>query len=212
MLQELNIENYAVVEQLRIRFHAGLNLLTGETGGGKSILVDAFSLLLGARATAEVIRAGSRRARIAGIFEIDTSPPVRQLLEQSGLELEQDELIVEREVLENGKPRAYVNGRVVTRGRHGVSLVTPSSACHLPAHAREVFDVAGAGDTLVAAFALALAGGASLLEAVSLANVAAGLVVQARGVAVTTREELRRALAARERWSREVMWQEQAAA
>lgn len=85
---------------------------------------------------------------------------------------------------------------VVTRGRHGLSLVTGEQAWHLPARAREVFDVAGAGDTLVAAFTLALASGASLLEAVGLANAAAGLAVQARGVAVTSQEELGRTLAA----------------
>ena len=90
---------------------------------------------------------------------------------------------------------------VITRGRQGVSLVTPADAWHLPAQARDVFDVAGAGDTLVAAFTLALASGASLLAAVALGNVAAGLVVQTRGVAATTREELARALAAWERSS-----------
>ena len=71
MLLELNAENYAVVEKLRVRFHRGLNLLTGETGSGKSIIVDALSLLLGARASSDVIRADNRRARVAGVFEVD---------------------------------------------------------------------------------------------------------------------------------------------
>jgi DNA repair protein RecN (Recombination protein N) len=114
MLHELNIENYAVVEKLRVRFHEGLNLLTGETGSGKSIIVDALSLLLGARASAELIRASSPRARVSGVFEIGDTPVVRAFVESNGLELEQNELIVERELLENGKSRAYVNGRVVT--------------------------------------------------------------------------------------------------
>lgn len=83
----------------------------------------------------------------------------------------------------------------LTRGRHGVSLVTPQGTWHLPARARDVFDVAGAGDTLVATLTLALASGASLLEGVSLANEAAGLVVQERGVAAVSREALERALA-----------------
>ncbi|MDZ4277592.1 MAG: PfkB family carbohydrate kinase, partial [Dehalococcoidia bacterium] len=83
---------------------------------------------------------------------------------------------------------------VITRGREGVSLVTGGAVSHLPAHARDVFDVAGAGDTLVAALALALACGATFLQAASLANVAAGLAVQARGVAVVTQQELERAL------------------
>jgi len=106
MLQLLEIENYAVVERLRIGFHPGLNLLTGETGSGKSILVDAFSLLLGGKASAELIRSGADRARVAGVFEL-SSPP-------AGLELEQGELLVEREILANGKSRAIVNGRVTT--------------------------------------------------------------------------------------------------
>jgi DNA repair protein RecN (Recombination protein N) len=114
MLHELNIENYAVVEKLRVRFHGGLNLLTGETGSGKSILVDALSLLLGARASGDVIRPNSGRARVSGVFEVEETPALRSLLEASSLEVEQHELIIERELLDNGKSRAYVNGRVAT--------------------------------------------------------------------------------------------------
>ena len=75
MLLELVVENYAVVERLRVHFHAGLNLLTGETGSGKSIVVDALGLLLGGRASAEMIRTGETRARVAGIFEVRDQPP-----------------------------------------------------------------------------------------------------------------------------------------
>jgi len=71
MLLELSVENYAVVEKVRVRFHRGLNLLTGETGSGKSIVVDALALLLGGRAAAEMVRSGAERARISGIFEVD---------------------------------------------------------------------------------------------------------------------------------------------
>ncbi len=70
MLVELSIENYAVIEKLRVRFHRGLNLLSGETGSGKSIVVDALGLLLGARTSAEMVRSGTERARVSGIFEI----------------------------------------------------------------------------------------------------------------------------------------------
>ena len=73
MLVELMVENYAVIEQVRVRFHRGLNLLTGETGSGKSIVVDALALLLGGRASAEMVRAGAERARISGIFEVARS-------------------------------------------------------------------------------------------------------------------------------------------
>ncbi len=116
MLLELNAENYAVVEKLRVRFHCGLNLLTGETGSGKSIIVDALSLLLGARASSDVIRADNRRARVAGVFEVDHGSTGNGSLSQTGIEPENGELIVEREILANGKSRAYVNGRVVTLG------------------------------------------------------------------------------------------------
>jgi DNA repair protein RecN (Recombination protein N) len=108
MLLELTVENYAVVEKVRVRFHRGLNLLTGETGSGKSIVVDALALLLGGRAAAEMVRTGTERARIAGIFEVDP----KGLPE--GVEPEDGELIIEREILPNGKSRAFAGGRPVT--------------------------------------------------------------------------------------------------
>ena len=108
MLLELSVENYAVVEKVRVRFHRGLNLLTGETGSGKSIVVDALALLLGGRAAAEMVRSGAERARISGIFEVDG-----QTLPE-GVEPEDGELIVEREILANGKSRAFAGGRPVT--------------------------------------------------------------------------------------------------
>jgi DNA repair protein RecN (Recombination protein N) len=114
MLVELVIENYAVIEQLRVRFHEGLNLLTGETGSGKSIVVDALALLLGGRASGESVRTGAERARISGIFEAPQSRPFRALLEQAGMECENGELLVEREVLANGKSRAFLENHPVT--------------------------------------------------------------------------------------------------
>jgi len=108
MLLELTVENYAVVEKVRVRFHRGLNLLTGETGSGKSIVVDALALLLGGRAAAEMVRSGAERARIAGIFEVGA-----QGLPE-GIEAEDGELIIEREILPNGKSRAFTGGRPVT--------------------------------------------------------------------------------------------------
>ena len=113
MLQELVVENYAVVDRLRIRFHPGLNLLTGETGGGKSIVVDALGLLLGARASAEMIRTGESRAHVAGIFDVRDSQPIRRLLETAGIESDDGELLVEREILAGGKSRAFVGSRPV---------------------------------------------------------------------------------------------------
>lgn len=114
MLVELTVENYAVVDRLRVRFHAGLNLLTGETGSGKSLVVDALGLLLGGRASAEMIRSGEDRARVAGIFEVSDDRPVRAALDQAGIEVEQGELLIEREVLGGGKSRAFVANRPAT--------------------------------------------------------------------------------------------------
>jgi len=115
MLLELIVENYAVVEQARIRFQQGLNVLTGETGSGKSIVVDSLGLLLGARASTEMIRSGESKARVSGIFGLDLTGQVKGLLDEAGIEIETDgDLIVEREIAANGKSRAFVANRPVT--------------------------------------------------------------------------------------------------
>jgi DNA repair protein RecN (Recombination protein N) len=114
MLRELSVENYAVIEQVRVCFHPGLNLLTGETGSGKSIVVDALGLLLGGRASAEMIRTGAERARVAGIFEVEASPALVALLDESGIQIEDGELLVEREIQPGGKSRAFVSNRPAT--------------------------------------------------------------------------------------------------
>lgn len=115
MLVELIVENYAVVEQARIRFGEGLNVLTGETGSGKSIVVDSLGLLLGARASAEMIRSGEAKARVSGIFSMAKTPQIQELLASTGIDSPDDEeLIVEREIQANGKSRAFVSNRPVT--------------------------------------------------------------------------------------------------
>ena len=116
MLLELVVENYAIVDRLRIHFHSGLNLLTGETGSGKSIVVDALALLLGGRASADTIRTGESRARVAGIFDVREHAAIRRLLEPAGLETEDGELLIEREILAGGKSRAFVGSRPVSAG------------------------------------------------------------------------------------------------
>ena len=113
MLVELLVENYAVADRIRVRFYRGLNLLTGETGSGKSIVVDAFGLLLGARASAEMIRSGETRARIAGIFDVRDRRDVRDLLDPAGIDIEDNELLIEREILASGKSRAFLGSRPV---------------------------------------------------------------------------------------------------
>ena len=112
MLVELQVENYAVVERLRVRFHPGLNVLTGETGSGKSIVVDSLGLLFGNRAASEAIRTGAERARVAGIFEVSSA--AAKILESAGIEPEDGELLIEREIQSNGKSRVYVGSRPAT--------------------------------------------------------------------------------------------------
>jgi len=114
MLVELVVENYAVIERVRVRFHPGLNLLTGETGSGKSIVVDALGLLFGGRSSAEMVRSGADRARVSGVFEIPSSPELLALLEQAGVQAEDGELLVEREIQSSGKSRALVGNHPAT--------------------------------------------------------------------------------------------------
>jgi DNA repair protein RecN (Recombination protein N) len=114
VLLEIVVENYAVVERVRVKFHAGLNLLTGETGSGKSIVVDALGLVLGGRASADMVRSDAERARVAAIFEAPSDAALLELLDQAGAEVEDGELLIEREVLSGGKSRAFLGNRPVT--------------------------------------------------------------------------------------------------
>ena len=114
MLLELVVENFAVVERLRLGLHAGLNALTGETGSGKSLVVDALSLLLGGRASTEMVRTGAERAFVSGRFELPHDAGLTALLTDAGIEAEDGELVIEREILSSGKSRAYAANRPVT--------------------------------------------------------------------------------------------------
>ncbi len=116
MLVELLVENFAVADRVRLRLHPGLNVLSGETGSGKSLIVDSLALLFGGRASAELVRGGADRARIAGIFEAPRNQVFAALLDAAGLELEDGELLIEREILANGKSRAFVGSRPVAAG------------------------------------------------------------------------------------------------
>jgi DNA repair protein RecN (Recombination protein N) len=109
MLRELRIKNLAVIEEVTVPFAPGLNVLTGETGAGKSILIDAILLLLGGRAQPELIRAGADGARIEAIFDVDSSGPIAELLSEAGLELDDGQLILKRELSRSGRNRAFVN-------------------------------------------------------------------------------------------------------
>jgi DNA repair protein RecN (Recombination protein N) len=112
MLLELRAENYAVIDQAIAGFGPGLNLLTGETGAGKSILVDALALLMGQKASTGVIRHGSDRAVLSCVFE--STPGAELILEANGIDMDADQVILRREILADGKGRVYVNNQPAT--------------------------------------------------------------------------------------------------
>ena len=110
MLRELRVRNLAVIESLTVPFGPGLNVLTGETGAGKSILVDALTLLLGERAQpAETIRTGAETATIEAVFDAPRKSPVVTLLQDHGIALENGQLIVRRELVRGGRGRVFLN-------------------------------------------------------------------------------------------------------
>jgi DNA repair protein RecN (Recombination protein N) len=116
MLIELRIQNFAVIDRLVVRLEPGLNVLTGETGAGKSIIVGALSLLLGERASADVVRAGAERAIVEGVFDVGDREEIRALLDEQGIEAEDGLLILRREVAAEGRNRAWINGSATTAG------------------------------------------------------------------------------------------------
>jgi DNA repair protein RecN (Recombination protein N) len=114
MLRLLRIRNLALIRELEIEFDRGLNLLTGETGSGKSILVDALGLLLGARSSQEMIRSDCETAVLEGIFEIGSSRSIAAKLAESGFECEDDCLLIRREISVAGKNRVFINNHLAT--------------------------------------------------------------------------------------------------
>ncbi len=113
MLTHLQIRDFAIVDAVELDFAGGLTVLTGETGAGKSIVVDALTLLCGARADADQIRAGAERAEVAATFDIRQAPPeLREQLEEQSIDAD-DELLVRRVVNADGRSRAYLNGQAV---------------------------------------------------------------------------------------------------
>lgn len=114
MLSTLSIRNFAIIDRLDLQFGPGFNVLTGETGAGKSILMDALNLILGARAGAEMVRSGADRATIDAVFDVSLSPNLQQAVEQMGYELEGDQLFLSREVTSSGKSSCRIVGRPAT--------------------------------------------------------------------------------------------------
>ena len=115
MLIEMRLENYVVIDNLAVEFAPGLNLLTGETGAGKSILVDALALLLGEKASSEIVRAGAERAVVSAVFEGAAEKPLSVILEGNGLDESDDgSIILRREIAGGGKGRVFVNNQPAT--------------------------------------------------------------------------------------------------
>ena len=112
MLLEISIKNFAIIEAISLNFEKGMTVLTGETGAGKSIIIDAMNMMLGARATTDVIRHGALKAEIEGLFSIENSLPLQEIFDEQGIDLG-DEIIIRREILQNGRSVSRVNGQMV---------------------------------------------------------------------------------------------------
>ncbi|MDE1547850.1 DNA repair protein RecN [Jeotgalibaca caeni] len=114
MLQEISIKNFAIIDQLQISFEDGMTVLTGETGAGKSIIIDAVGLLAGGRGSSDLIRHGENKTTLQGLFTMPSSKRLLDLLEEYGIEAEDGQMILQRELSRNGKNVARVNGNIVT--------------------------------------------------------------------------------------------------
>jgi DNA repair protein RecN (Recombination protein N) len=139
MLLELRAENYAVIDHAVAEFGPGLNLLTGETGAGKSILIDALALLLGGKASSDVVRFGAEKAVLGCVFE--TTPGAEEILEENGIDPEGDEILLRREIAGSGKGRVFVNNQPATVGV--LRLLAPELALvHAQSETLVAFDAA----------------------------------------------------------------------
>lgn len=114
MLQELSIKNFAIIDTLQISFEQGMTVLTGETGAGKSIIIDAVGLLAGGRGSADFIRHGEDKTVIQGLFQMPESSQLASLMEEYGISYEPDQILLQRELSSSGKNVARVNGTIVT--------------------------------------------------------------------------------------------------
>ncbi|HKW49851.1 MAG TPA: DNA repair protein RecN [Gemmatimonadaceae bacterium] len=158
MLTELRIRNFAIIESLSLPLERGFNVLSGETGAGKSIIVGALGLLLGERASADLIRTGAERATVEGVFDIAERKEIASLLDEHGIEADEPLVVLKREIASSGRTRAWVNGSAVSAtlladiGRHLVNLHGQHEAQALldPESQRHILDVF-AGATEIAA-------------------------------------------------------------
>lgn len=116
MLIELRIRNFAIIESLTLPLAPGFNVLSGETGAGKSIIVGALGLLLGERASTDLVRTGTDRATVEGVFEVEPDHALIALLDERGVEVDDGLIVLKREIVASGRARAWVNGTTVTAG------------------------------------------------------------------------------------------------
>src|SRR5690348_10718466 len=114
MLQTLSIRNFAIIDRLDIEFGPGLNVLTGETGAGKSIIIGALNVILGGRAGAEMVRGGADRAVVDAVFDVTGSPDLKAFAIEQGFDIEDDVLLLTREIAPGGKSTARIGGRLAT--------------------------------------------------------------------------------------------------
>src|SRR3989454_963271 len=116
MLREIRVRNFAVIDAVTAAFGPGLNVLTGETGAGKSMLIDAILLIRGARAQTDVIRTDTEAATVEAVFDVEPQGPAAAVLHDAGLGLDEGQLVVRRELTHSGRHRAFVNDSPVTVG------------------------------------------------------------------------------------------------
>jgi len=114
MLTELRIRNFAIIESVTLPLAEGFNVLSGETGAGKSIIVGALGLLLGERASADLIRSGADKATVEGVFDVANANGIVKLADERGIDVEDDTLVLKREIAAGGRGRAWINGAPVT--------------------------------------------------------------------------------------------------
>lgn len=114
MLQTLSIKQFAIIDKLEIQFSDGLTVLSGETGSGKSIIIDAIGQLIGMRASSDYVRHGEKKAIIEGIFDIDESKDAISILEDLSIDIDEDFLLVKREIFSSGKSICRINNQIVT--------------------------------------------------------------------------------------------------
>ncbi|MFN2341378.1 MAG: DNA repair protein RecN [Halanaerobium sp.] len=114
MLSDLQVKNFALINKVNINFKQGLNILSGETGAGKSIIIGALDLLLGARANTDVIRSGKKAAYISAFFQPDELQIINNILTEAGIEKEENGILIAREIRTNGRNRTLINGQLAT--------------------------------------------------------------------------------------------------